>query len=147
MIMKNTKPKIFTSAMLLLAFGVFGNTSIAQENDGKVSPEELNPYMGAPVTFGKAPNGAIANKKLLDRVDEVAKFEPTILQPAEGIWTLAGYGLAPISIIDTDEGLIAFDTGDSKHDGEILIKAIRTFSDKPVKAIVYGHSHTALGCQ
>jgi alkyl sulfatase BDS1-like metallo-beta-lactamase superfamily hydrolase len=48
-------------------------------------------------------------------------------------------------VIDTDEGLIAFDTGDSKHDGELLLAAIRTVSDKPVKAIIYGHSHTVLG--
>ena len=108
-------------------------------------PSETNPYMGAPVTLGKAPNGAITNKKLLDRIEEVAWTKPTIEQPAEGIWTLGGYGLAPISIIDTDEGLIAFDTGDTKHDGEILLEAIRTVSDKPIKAIIYGHSHTALG--
>ncbi len=126
---------IFCSA-LLLTFTSLQNTVIAQE---------ANIYMGAPVTLEKAPNGAIANKKLLDRVDETVCREPVILQPAEGIWTFCGFGLAPISVIDTDEGLIAFDTGDSKHDGEILFEAIRSVSDKPVKAIIYGHSHTALG--
>lgn len=53
--------------------------------------------------------------------------------------------MAPIAIIDTDEGLIAFDTGDAKHDGEILLEAIRTVSDKPIKAIIYSHSHTVHG--
>jgi alkyl sulfatase BDS1-like metallo-beta-lactamase superfamily hydrolase len=101
--------------------------------------------MGAPVTLGKAPNEAIANKKLLDGIDKVAWSKPTIEQPAEGIWVFGGYGLAPISIIDTDEGLIAFDTGDTKHDGELLLEALRTVSDKPVKAIIYGHSHTCMG--
>ena len=48
--------------------------------------EETNPYMGAPVTLIEAPNGAIANKKLLDGIDEVAYLTPTIDQPAEGIW-------------------------------------------------------------
>ena len=48
--------------------------------------EETNPYMGAPVTLVRAPNGAIANKKLLDGIDEVAYLKPTIEQPAEGIW-------------------------------------------------------------
>lgn len=116
-------------------------TSIGGEN----KTPETNPYMGAPVTLGKAPNGAIANKKLLDRMDDIAWFSPTLEQPAEGIWTLGGYGLAPISVIDTDEGLIVFDTGDAKHDGEILLEGIRSFSDKPVKAMIYGHSHTAIG--
>jgi len=128
-------PMFFCSA-LLLTFTSFLNTAIAQEGGA---------YMGAPVTLGEAPNGAIANKKLLDRVEDTVCMEPEILQPAEGIWTFCGFGLAPISVIDTDEGLIAFDTGDSKHDGEILIEAIRSVSDKPVKAIIYGHSHTALG--
>jgi alkyl sulfatase BDS1-like metallo-beta-lactamase superfamily hydrolase len=133
---KKTIYNAFSCGALLLAIAVPQNTAIAQEGDL---------YMGAPVTLEKAPNGAIANKIILDRAGEVLVFEPTIEQPAEGIWTLLGYGLAPISIIDTDEGLIAFDTGDSKHDGEVLLEAIRTFSDKPIKAIIYGHSHTAIG--
>ncbi len=36
---------------------------------------------------------------------------------------------------EADDGLIVFDTGDTAKDGEKLLKAIRTFSDKPVKAI------------
>jgi alkyl sulfatase BDS1-like metallo-beta-lactamase superfamily hydrolase len=103
------------------------------------------PYMGGPVELVEAPNGAIANKRILDGIEKVAWLEPTIEQPVEGIWVFGGYGLAPISIIDTDEGLIAFDTGDTKHDGELLLKAIRTVSDKPIRAIIYGHSHTAFG--
>jgi alkyl sulfatase BDS1-like metallo-beta-lactamase superfamily hydrolase len=134
--MPGTTHPVFPCVALLLAFALLQSTAIAQERDI---------YMGAPVTLEKAANGAIANKKLLDRVEEVVCLEPEILQPAEGIWTFCGFGLAPISVIETDEGLIAFDTGDSKHDGEILLEAIRTVSDKPVKAIIYGHSHTAIG--
>ena len=121
-----------------------------QNNAAEIKPyqasaPETNPYMGAPVVLEKAPNGAIANKKLLDRMDDIAWFSPTIEEPADRIWTLGGYGLAPISVIETDQGLILFDTGDTKHDGEILLEGIRTFSDKPVKAIIYGHSHTVMG--
>ncbi len=109
------------------------------------SAQENNPYMGAPVALSKAPNGAIANQKLLDGIEEVGWLKPTIEEPVEGIWVFGGYGLAPIAVIDTDEGLIAIDTGDSKYDGELLLEAIRTVSDKPIKAIIYGHSHTVLG--
>jgi len=101
--------------------------------------------MGGPVELATAPNGAIANKRILDGIEEVGWLKPTIEQPVEGIWVFGGYGLAPIAIVDTDEGLIAFDTGDTKHDGELLLAAIRTVSDKPVKAIIYGHSHTVHG--
>jgi linear primary-alkylsulfatase len=103
------------------------------------------PYMGGPVELVTAPNGAIANKRILDGVDKVAWLAPTIEQPVEGIRVFGGYGLAPITIIETDEGLIAFDTGDTKHDGELLLAAVRTVSDKPIKAIIYGHSHTVHG--
>ena len=60
--------------------------------------EKPNPYMGAPVTLVKAPNGAIANKKLLDGIEEVAYLKPTIEQPAKGIWVIGGYAVAPIAI-------------------------------------------------
>ncbi len=109
------------------------------------SAEEPGLYMGAPVTLVEAPNGAIANKRILDGGEKIGWYKPTIEQPVEGVWVLGGYGLAPMSIIDTDEGLIVFDTGDTKHDGELFLEAIRTFSDKPVKAIIYGHSHTVFG--
>ena len=103
--------------------------------------------MGGPVELVEAPNGAIANKRILDGIEKVAWLEPTIEQPVEGVWVFGGYGLAPISIIDTDEGLIAFDTGDTKHDGELLLEAVRTVSDKPIKAIIYGHSHIVFGAE
>lgn len=101
--------------------------------------------MGAPVTLGRGPNGAVANRKLLDRIEDVGWLKPTIEKPADGVWVFGGYGFAPIAVIDGDQGLIVIDTGDSKHDGEVLLKAVRTVSEKPVKAIIYGHSHTTFG--
>ena len=121
---------------------LFGGATRAAEPDIPASP-----YMGGPVELVTAPNGAIANKRILDGIEKVFWLEPTIEEPAEGVWVFGGYGLAPIAIIDTDEGLIAFDTGDTKHDGELLLEAIRTISDKPIKAIIYGHSHTAFGAR
>lgn len=134
--MKLTNVCILLSAML---------TAGAANLHAQTPSLSATPYMGGPVELVEAPNGAIANKRLLDGIEKVAWTKPTIEKPAEGIWVFGGYGLAPISIIDTDEGLIAFDTGDTKHDGEMLLEAIRTVSDKPVKAIIYGHSHTVFG--
>jgi len=104
-----------------------------------------SPYMGSPVELVTAPNGAITNKKLLDRVGDFNWLEPTIEKPAEGIWVFGGFGLAPMSIIEAEDGLIAFDTGDTKHDGELMLEAIRTVTKKPIKVIIYGHSHTVAG--
>ncbi|UCG79625.1 MAG: hypothetical protein JSV60_06455 [Desulfobacterales bacterium] len=110
-----------------------------------VSAQDKNPYMGAPVTLGKAPNGAITNQKLLNGIEKVGWFKPTIEEPAKGVWVFGGYAFAPIAVIDGNQGLIVIDTGDSKHDGEKLFEAVRTVSKKPVKAIIYGHSHTTFG--
>jgi len=137
--------QIYLILLFLLTLMVLGCSPSEPEPEGAARAEEPSVYMGAPVTLGEAPNGAIANKKILDGVPKVAWLEPTIEQPTDGVWVLGGYGLAPMSIIDTDDGLIVFDTGDTKHDGELFLAAIRTFSDKPVKAIIYGHSHTAFG--
>ena len=128
--------RAFTGVRALLVATLLISSASAQEKD---------PYMGASVSLGSAPNGAIANQKLLDGIEKVGWLEPTIEEPVEGVWVFGGYGLAPIAVIETDEGLIAIDTGDSKHDGEVLLKAIRTVSQKPVNAIIYGHSHTVLG--
>lgn len=106
---------------------------------------EANPYMGAPVKLVKAPNGSITNKKLLDGVEAFNWLKPTIENPAKGVWVFGGYGLAPMSIIEAKDGLIAFDTGDTKHDGELMLEAIRTITKKPIKVIIYGHSHTVAG--
>lgn len=103
------------------------------------------PYMGAPTERVTAPNGAITNRKLLDGIAAFNWLEPTIENPAEGIWVFGGYGLAPMSIIEAEDGLIAFDTGDTRHDGELMLAAIRTVSQKPIKVIIYGHSHTVAG--
>lgn len=135
---------IFRCAVALTLALLLQGTVLAQEKETDDSTV-VNLYMGAPVTLTEAPNGAIANKKILDGIEKVGWLKPTIDEPAEGIWVFGGYGLAPITAIDTDEGIILFDTGDSKHDGELLFEALRTVTKKPVKAIIYGHSHTVLG--
>jgi alkyl sulfatase BDS1-like metallo-beta-lactamase superfamily hydrolase len=117
----------------------------ARTRDLSASTAQIDAYMGAPVELVEAPNGAITNKRLLDGIDKVASTKPTIEVPTEGVWFLSGFGLAPMAVIDTPEGLIAIDTGDTKHDGELMLEGLRTVTDKPVKAIIYGHSHTCYG--
>lgn len=125
-----------------------GNIDVAEE----IASEEAmafgkNRYMGAPVGMTKAPNGAITDKVLLSRIGDFNWIKPTIENPAEGIYVLGGYSLAPMAFIDTEDGLIVFDTGDTRHDGELNFQAIRTVTKKPVKAIIYGHSHTCYGAE
>jgi alkyl sulfatase BDS1-like metallo-beta-lactamase superfamily hydrolase len=102
--------------------------------------------MGGPAELVTAPNGAIVNKEVLERLPKTAWTEgPEIEQPVDGVYILGGYLISACIVVEAEDGLVVFDTGDTKKDGEKLLEAIRTFSDKPVKAIVYGHSHYALG--
>lgn len=126
----------------LIASNAFAQTASSSTTK---TAAQIDAYMGGPVELATAPNGAITNKKLLNGIDKVSWVKPTIEKPTDGVWVFGGYGLAPMTIIETDEGLIAFDTGDTKHDGELMFEALRTVSDKPVKAIIYGHSHTCFG--
>jgi hypothetical protein len=41
---------------------------------GEPGSAEVNPYMGAPVALSKAPNGAIADQKLLDGIAAVRNY-------------------------------------------------------------------------
>ncbi len=49
-------------------------------------------------------------------------------------------------MIEAEDGLIVFDTGDNEEEGAHFLEIIReSISDKPVKVIMHSHSHYALG--
>jgi alkyl sulfatase BDS1-like metallo-beta-lactamase superfamily hydrolase len=101
--------------------------------------------MGGPVDIVTAPNGAVGNRRIVENAGKVAYLDRTVESPVPGVFVFGGFGLAPVAVIEAEDGLIAFDTGDVKHDGELILEALREFTDKPVKAIIYGHSHTVAG--
>lgn len=107
--------------------------------------QEKSRYMGGEVELVTAPNGAIANAEVLINTPKIVYTEPTIDKVAEGIWCIGGYSLANCTVIETEDGLIIYDTGDTKEEAEHIREAIKTISDKPVKAIIYSHSHYAMG--
>lgn len=103
-------------------------------------------YMGGPAELVTAPNGAIVNREVLEQLPKSGwTAGPEIENPVEDIHVLGGFLISACIVLEAEDGLIVFDTGDTREDGEKLLKAIRTFSDKPIKAIVYGHTHYAFG--
>ena len=123
-------------AVVGLAFPVFAQA------DESTPP---SPYMGGEVELVTAPNGAVTNKLVLETTPKIIYMEPTTEKVAEGVWVIGGYSLANTTVIEAEEGLIVFDTGDTKEEAEHIREAIRKISDKPIKVIIYSHSHYALG--
>ena len=63
----------------------------------------------------------------------------------DGVWCIGGYSLANTTVIEAKDGLIVYDTGDTKEEAEHIRDAIKKISNKPVKVIIYSHSHYAMG--
>ncbi len=106
---------------------------------------EKSPYMGGPVELVTAPNGARVNAEVLEISPKITYLEPTTEKVADGVWCIGGYSLANTTVIEGDDGLIVYDTGDTREEAEHIRKAIEKISDKPVKVIIYSHSHYAMG--
>jgi alkyl sulfatase BDS1-like metallo-beta-lactamase superfamily hydrolase len=106
---------------------------------------EKSRYMGGEVTLEAAPNGAVVNAEVLQAFAAIAYGEPTVEKVADGVWSIGGYSIANTTVIEGDDGLIVYDTGDNKEEGEHFREAIEKISDKPVKVIIYSHSHYSLG--
>lgn len=140
--MKQEENRIWMRFLQMVVLSVFFFSSIAQAETTVPSSR----YMGAPAELVTAPNFAIINKEVIKLLPKTAWTSgPEIENPVEGVYVLGGYLISACIVVEAEDGLIVFDTGDTKKDGEKLLKAIRSFSKKPIKAIVYGHTHYPFG--
>lgn len=71
-----------------------------------------------------------------------AQFEKQIIQVADNVYTAVGYHGANTSMIVGNDGVIIVDTLMSPTSANEAMQAFREYSDKPVKAILYTHSHS-----
>jgi alkyl sulfatase BDS1-like metallo-beta-lactamase superfamily hydrolase len=102
-------------------------------------------YMGADANIITAPNGARIYDEALKAVSRIVYTEPTVQNLGDGVWIIGGYSIANFSVIEAPEGLIVYDTGDYAEEGKRLRQVIEEkISKKPIKAIIYSHSHYAL---
>ena len=110
-----------------------------------LNAQQVSPYMGGDVELVTAPNGAIVNSKVVSSMSEVWYLEPTTEKLTDGVWCIGGYSVANTIVIEGDDGLIVYDTGDNVEEATHIREAIEKISDKPIKVIMYSHSHYALG--
>lgn len=103
-------------------------------------------YMGGDAKIITAPNGALIYDKALSLVSQIVYTEPIVENLGDGIWIIGGYSIANFVVIEAPEGLIVYDTGDYAEEGKHLRQLIEEkISKKPIQAIIYSHSHYALG--
>lgn len=69
------------------------------------------------------------------------EFEKGVVQVTDGVYVAIGYGIANSIWLDGTDGAIVVDTMESVETARDVLAGFRKHSDKPVKAIVYTHSH------
>ena len=77
--------------------------------------------------------------KMLNNQNQL--FEQQVVRVTNNVFTAVGYHGANTSMIVGTDGVIIVDTLMGPESASNAFKALREYSDKPVKAIIYTHSH------
>ncbi len=70
------------------------------------------------------------------------QFEQQVVKVTDNVFTAVGFHGANTSMIVGTDGVIIIDTLRGTSSAAKAFKALRAYSDKPVKAIIYTHSHS-----
>lgn len=70
-----------------------------------------------------------------------AEFAPGVVKVVDGVYVAIGYGIANSIMLVGDDGVVIVDTMESLEAARTVAAEFRKLSDKPVKAIIYTHSH------
>ena len=95
------------------------------------------------------PSGAVANFADWNRVLPYMRIGPGIEiapQPVtDKVWMFDGLFYAPV-VVETEEGLLVFSTGENAEEGRLFRKLIREqISEKPIIGVFYDHAHYPFG--
>ncbi|WP_428310146.1 alkyl sulfatase dimerization domain-containing protein [Hydrocarboniphaga sp.] len=89
-------------------------------------------------TPAQAPVAAPTPAALEAHSDE---FKQQVVKVTDGVWVAIGYGIANSILLEGDDGVVIVDTMETREAAEQVRDEFRKISDKPVKAIIYTHSH------
>ncbi|MCK5149262.1 alkyl/aryl-sulfatase [bacterium] len=70
-----------------------------------------------------------------------SQFEKAIINVADNVYVAVGYGCSNPTMIIGSDSLIIVDTMYGTEEATLVMEAFREITDKPVKAIIYTHSH------
>ena len=151
-----TRREAILASAGVLASAMVPSAVLAQANE-LLSPSEppanatdilksqsLAPLMGAAVKLGNADNGAIVNQAALDAHAKTFPPRQETIKVADNIWVMQDSNVTSAFIVG-DDGVIVWETGDNLEDGKRYRAEIRKVTDKPIKAVMYSHSHEVLG--
>lgn len=69
------------------------------------------------------------------------KMTQHVYRTAGNVYSAVGYGLANMTMIEGDDGVIVVDVLESVENARDVMAELRTLTTKPVKAVVYTHNH------
>lgn len=90
---------------------------------------------------GKTPTPAVAVVTPDDLKAHSVEFRQEVITPAPGVHVAIGYGIANSVLIEGDDGAIVIDTMESLEAARLVAAEFAKKTSKPVKAIIYTHSH------
>ncbi|QDT89953.1 alkyl/aryl-sulfatase [Gimesia algae] len=73
--------------------------------------------------------------------EQSKQFDEQVIKVADNIYTAVGFSVSNVSMIVGDDGVIIIDTGMMVGDANRIMVEFRKLTDKPVKAIIFTHSH------
>ncbi|SMC92653.1 Alkyl sulfatase BDS1, metallo-beta-lactamase superfamily [Desulfocicer vacuolatum DSM 3385] len=147
MIGKKRMYKLFAAMVLALCCISTPYSFASQKSDGlkhRFNDPALNNAMGADVTLGEASNGALVNQTAIDNAKAVKYQTTEIFELYDGVYIMPDQVVNSAFII-APEGVIVWETGENLGDGKHYREEIRKITDKPIKAVIYSHSHYTQG--
>lgn len=70
-----------------------------------------------------------------------AEFRREVIKAADGVYVAIGYGIANSIMLEGSDGVIIVDTMETRESAQAVLAEFRKLTAKPVKAIIYTHSH------
>jgi alkyl sulfatase BDS1-like metallo-beta-lactamase superfamily hydrolase len=70
-----------------------------------------------------------------------AEFRREVIQVTDGVYVAVGFGIANSIMLEGDDGIVIVDVMETLESAQAVAAEFRKITQKPVKAIVYTHSH------
>jgi glyoxylase-like metal-dependent hydrolase (beta-lactamase superfamily II) len=112
------------------AYTALGRDSAAAEalrSSGGVSPDDKQPIITADYWVTGADGFRFA--------------PPRLVQAAPRVCVAQGYDFADFAFVQTDEGIVAIDSGSSVAHAQVALAALRGVSDQPISHVILTHAH------